>query len=167
MGQRARLPVASPASVRPARPADLQRVVRLLRNSHTAAGFSDGTNPMQYPFVASYAVATFVSHLHDPDSLAVVLDVDGIAQGMLLARVFDYELGPVRLTKETVWWVEPAHRGRAASAMLDAYEAWAAERGAVVAGMAALAASPRAEVIYRRRGYLPTETHFLKALPPA
>jgi hypothetical protein len=158
---------SSSAVVRPALPSDLERVVRLLRNSHTAAGFADGSSPIQYPFVAAYAVRTFVAHIHDPDAMCVVLDVGGVAQGMLMARSFDYELGPVRVAKETVWWVEPKHRGTAAGQMLDAYEAWAAERGAVVAGMAALDIAPRAGVIYRRRGYLPAETHYLKALPPA
>lgn len=160
MGQLPRVPL-----VRPARPDDLKRVVRLLRNSHAAAGFADGSNPMQYPFVASYAVRTFVAHIHDPDAMCSVLDIDGIAQGMLMARVFDYELGPVRVAKETVWWVEPSHRGKAAVQMLDAYETWAAEHGAVVVGMAALEATPRAGVIYLRRRYLPAETHYLKALP--
>lgn len=156
------------STVRQARPSDLQRVVRLLRNSHAAAGFADSSNPMKYPFVAAYAVRTFVDHLHGgDDAFCVVLDVDGIAQGMLLAKAFDYELGPVRVAKETVWWVEPSHRGKAASRMLDAYEAWAAGRGAIAVGMAALEAAPRAGAIYSRRGYLPTETHYLKALPTA
>lgn len=120
---------------------------------------------MQYPFVAAYAVRTFVSHLHGEDALCLVLDVDGVAHGMLMARVVDYELGPIRIAKETVWWVEPDHRGSAAGEMLVAYETWAAALGAVVAGMAALETAPRAGVIYRRRGYMPAETHYLKALP--
>jgi GNAT superfamily N-acetyltransferase len=152
-------------TVRPATPADLQRIVSLLRNAHAAAGFGDGTSPIQYPFVAQYAVRAFVSHLHDDNALCLVLDVGGVAQGMLLARAFDHELGPVRVAKETVWWIEPEHRGKAAGEMLQTYESWAAERGAAVVGMAALEAAPRAGAIYRHRGYQPTETHVLKALP--
>ncbi len=84
-----------------------------------------------------------------------------------MARAFDYELGQVRVAKETVWWIDPEHRGIAADDMLAAYENWAAERGVTTTGMAALATAPRAGRLYERRGYAPVETHFLKALPSA
>lgn len=51
--------------------------------------------------------------------------------------------------------------------MLDAYEAWATERKCAFAGVTSLAAFPRTDAIYQRRGYQPVETHFIKALPTA
>ena len=137
----------------------------MLRDAHRAAGFGDGTNPMQYKFSAAYAERCFVSHTDAADAICLVLDVDGRAEGVLMARVFDYELGDVRVAKETVWWIDPDHRGVAADDMLVAYEAWATGRGATVAGMAALSCAPRAGRLYERRGYAAVETHFLKALP--
>jgi GNAT superfamily N-acetyltransferase len=162
MGQLSGLPV-----VRPAVPVDKMAVIRLLRDAHTAAGFSTGASPFAYPFQAAYAERAFLSHTSSADAACFVLEVERHAVGVLLARVFDYELGPLRLAKETAWWIDPDHRGKAASAMLDAYEAWAASRGASVAGMAALEIAPRAGVIYRRRHYQAVETHFVKALSPA
>lgn len=151
------------ASVRAATPGDKHRVIRLLRDAHTAAGFGS-TSPFRYPFHAAYAERAFVAHTSSPDAACFILDAGNGPVGVLMARVFDYELGPVRTGKETVWWIDPQHRGTGAIRMLEAYEAWAAERGANTVGMAALQVAPRAGTIYERRGYDPVETHFVKAL---
>lgn len=149
--------------VRQAAPADRIRVIRMLKDAHTAAGFGTGANPFQYPFQAAYADRAFRSHLDSLDATCLVLDNGGFVGGVLMARVVDYELGPVRVAKETVWWIDPDQRGLAGDDMLAAYEAWATGRGATVIGMAALEVAPRAGALYRRRGYAPVETNFLKA----
>ena len=91
-------------------------------------------------------------------------DVAGVAQGILMAISFEHHFGPVLLAKETVWWIDPAHRGRAAVQMLDAYEAWAASKKCQFVGMAGMGADPDVAKLYLRRGYRVAETHFLKAL---
>jgi hypothetical protein len=153
--------------VRRAHAGDKIRVIRLLRDAHRAAGFADGSNPLQYPFRPAYAERAFLAHTSTPDATCIVLDVAGRAEGVLMARCGDYELGDLRIAKETVWWIDPDHRGLAADEMLAAFETWAASRGASVVGMAALAVAPRAARLYGRRGYAPVETNFLKPITPA
>lgn len=143
--------------MRPALAADKMRVIRLLKNAHAAGG-------LPFPFSAPHAAALFDGQTTQPDRLALVATVAGVAQGVFMAAVTDHPFAPVRVATEVVWWIEPEHRGKIASEMLSAYEAWARKRGASFVGMAALEAAPRAGAIYRRRGYVPAETHFIKAL---
>lgn len=85
------------------------------------------------------------------------------AQGVLMAMPFDHPFGAGKWAKETVWYIAPEARGRAALRMLEAYEAWAREHGCAAIGMASLATNDVSK-IYERRGYAPAETHFVKAL---
>lgn len=138
--------------VRPAEDIDRLRVVALLRDSHAAAGFS-------FPFSAPHAEALFKSHMLD----GLVLVLGCPAAGVLMARTFDHPFGAGLWAKETVWFIRPQARGRGAIRMLDAYEAWARERGCTAIGMASLASNDVSS-LYLRRGYQPAETHFTKGL---
>ena len=142
---------------------DTARVVELLRDSHAAAGFGGGDG-FTFPFVASYAERLFVAHLEMMNACALVNDIDGTAQGLLLAVAHEHPFGPVWLARETVWWIDPAHRGRSAIAMLDAYEAWAKGKRCRFAGMAGMGDDPDVAKLYCRRGYSAAEKHFLKRL---
>lgn len=135
---------------------DRAAVVAMLRDFHAASG-------MPFEFSAAWAVGLYMAHCSDKDKAAILLDVDGVARGVLLATAGQSPLGPFRIAQELAWWVDPDHRGSGGD-MLDAYEAWAAEHRCVYAGVASLAAFPRASAIYLRRGYTTAETHFLKAL---
>ncbi|UFZ05450.1 GNAT family N-acetyltransferase [Bradyrhizobium ontarionense] len=115
-------------------------------------------------FRPDYAERLFQAHLRGGFACALVLDIAGIAQGLLLAAAFEHGFAPIWMAKETAWWIEPDHRGRSALAMLDAYEAWARGRGCIFAGMAGMGDDPDVAALYRRRGYLGAETHYLKAL---
>lgn len=140
--------------IRPAVRSDRERCTLLLKQSHEAAGFL-------WLFRGAHAHSLFLHHLESPDACCIVLDVGGIAQGILMASAFDHPFGAGRWAKETVWYVAEAHRGRGAVRMLDAYEAWAKEQGCVAIGMASLASND-VSPLYERRGYAPAETHFLK-----
>ncbi|SMQ65838.1 hypothetical protein SAMN06295905_1329 [Devosia lucknowensis] len=145
------------SSVRLATTEDRGAIIRLLRDAHTAAA-------LPFPFSAPHAAALIDRHIADPTLVALVAGTP--AQAVLLASSQDHPFAAIRFAAETVWWVAPEARGQFASQMLASYEAWAAEQGCTFAGMAALASFPRAEVIYRRAGYRPAETHFLKPLAP-
>lgn len=149
--------------IRPGCLGDRTRAIALLRDSHQAAGFAGGDG-FVFPFDCAYAARLYVSHMQQPNACCLVHDVDGVAQGLLLAIAAEHVLGPVWLARETVWWIDPAHRGRAAIAMLDAYEAWAASRRCAFAGMAGMGDDPDVAKLYLRRGYWAAEKHFLKAL---
>lgn len=138
-------------------PAERFACVRLLRDAHAAGG-------LPFRFSAPHAMALVDKHMIDPDRLGLVMSDGAGPVGILLASAQEHPFAAVRYAFETVWWIDPGARGQGAGAMLDAYEAWAAKRGCLFAGLAALASFPRAGIIYRRRGYRETETHFLKPL---
>jgi GNAT superfamily N-acetyltransferase len=149
--------------IRPATRQDTARAVDLLRASHVGAGF-DGGAGFSFPFVATFAERLFVAHVEMMNGCCLALDVAGQAQGLLLAVAYQHPFGPVWLARETVWWIDPDHRGRAAIAMLDAYEAWAKRKGCAFAGMAGMGEDPDVAKLYLRRGYRAAEKHFLKVL---
>lgn len=142
---------------------DTPRAIELLRDSRVAAGF-DGQDGFAFPFVPSYAERLFLTHLDMMNACCLVNDVDGVAQGLLLAIAYEHKFGPVWIASETIWWIDPAHRGRAAIAMLNAYEAWAAAKGCKFVGMAGMGGDPDVAKLYLRRGYRVAEKHFLKRL---
>jgi hypothetical protein len=146
--------------------ADCNRAVTLLRHSHIAAGFdrADGPSVFAVPFNEDYAMRLFLAHVSTPRMLCLALDVDGVAQGLLMAVAFEHPFGPVWMARETVWWIDLTYRGNAAIRMLDAYERWAGEQGCAFAGMAGMGDDPDVAKLYLRRGYKPAEKHFLKVL---
>jgi hypothetical protein len=152
--------------IRPARSSDLPRAIELLKDSHIGAGFggADGPTGFSFPFEPAYAQRLFLSHLVGAHACCIVSDVDGAAQGVLLGIAFEHPFGPVWLARETVWWIDPDHRGSAAPRMLDAYEHWARQQRCAFAGMAGMGKDPDVAKLYLRRGYRVAETHYLKAL---
>ena len=151
--------------IRAGRLCDVDRAVVLLRDSRTGAGFDNpqGVSGFTFPFDPAYAARLFLAHVDRSDRYCAVLDLGGRAEGLLLASAFEHPFGPVRVAKETVWWIDAEHRGRSAIAMLNEYEAWAARNGCQFVGMAGMGDDPEVGSLYRRRGYAVAETCFLKA----
>lgn len=152
--------------IRAAHPRDMPRAIELLRDSYVAAGFdrADGMTGFVVQFDPAYAARLFFSHMAGGHRYAIVNDVDGVAQGLLLAMAYEHPFGPVWLARETVWWIDPSHRGSAAPRMLDAYEHWARVKRCAFTGMAGMGEDPDVARLYLRRGYRVAETHFLKVL---
>jgi hypothetical protein len=152
--------------IRAALPADKTRVIRLLQDSRAGAGFDDPNGPsgFVFPFDPAYAARLFLNYANRPRRVCFVFEADGAAQGVLMAHAFEYDFGPVWFAQERLWWIDPAHRGRAAIRMLDAVEQWAAESGCAYLGMAGMGEDPDVGVLYRRRGYVVAERNFLKPL---
>lgn len=140
------------SDVRRATACDRIAIIRLLQDSHAAAGFT-------FPFSAPHADMLFRQHM----DRGLVLVAGNPAQGVLMAMTFEHPFGAGKWAKETVWYIAPEERGRAALRMLDTYEAWAREQGCTTIGMASLASNDVSK-IYERRGYAPAETHFVKAI---
>lgn len=152
--------------IRPATLSDKERVILLLRDSRAGAEFDrkDGISGFAFPFDPAYAERLFLSYVGAERRFCCVHDVGGCAQGVLLAHAYEHDFGPVWMSQERLWWIDPAHRGTAAPRMLDAYETWSREVGCQFAGMAGMGADPVVAKLYRRRGYRDAETNFLKAL---
>ncbi len=147
--------------IRRAVPGDRNRCIELLRDSRVGAGF-DQPGGFTFPFDAAYAARLFAHHINAADAACFIHDAAGVAQGVLMAVAFDHPFGPVRIAKETLWWIDPAHRGSAAPRMLDAYEAWSHAQGCAFSGMAGMGDDPAVAKLYARRGYRAAEIHYLK-----
>ena len=145
---------------------DKSRCIELLRDSRISAGFDrkDGLTGFTFPFDPAYAERVFLTHITGTNRLCLVHDVSGVAQGILMMVAYEHLFGPVWLTQETLWWIDPSHRGSAAPRMLDAAENWAKEKGYHFTGMAGMGEDPAMAALYRRSGYRIAETHYLKAL---
>lgn len=153
-------------TIRRAVEADKIRVIQLLRDSRIGAGFDDpsGISGFTFPFEAAYAERLFLHHMAASNAVCLVHAPQNCAEGVLMATAGEHPFGPVKLARETVWWIDPAHRGSAAVRMLDAYEVWAREQGCRFIGMAGMGGDPAVGRLYQRRGYGVAETHFLKAV---
>jgi GNAT superfamily N-acetyltransferase len=154
--------------IRVAQLKDKARVVELLRDSRAGAGFDslDGPTRFTFPFDPDYAERLFFSHLRGSRMFCLV-NVNSFddPQGVLMATATEHPFGPIWIARETVWWIDPSHRGGlVAVRMLDAYETWAAAQGCKFVGMAGMGNDPSVGALYRRRGYRVAETHFLKPL---
>ena len=144
-------------------PEDKVPVIRLLEQSHHSAGFDNDEGGFCFPFDPAYAERLFLEHLM-PGRLCLVLKSDDVARGVLMATAAEHPFGQVRIARETVWFINPSHRGISSVKMLDAYEAWARDHGCQFVGMAGMGAHPDVAKLYERRGYRPAERHFLKAI---
>lgn len=151
--------------IRLAVPGDKRRIIELLRDSRAGAGFDDPTGPtgFVFPFDPAYAERVFLTHLTGSRTVCIVFEANGVPQGVLMAAHFDHPFGPVKVAKETVWWIDPDHRGTSAVRMLDAYEAWWRAQGCAFGGLAGMGDDPAVAKLYARRGYRAAEVHFLKA----
>lgn len=152
--------------IRRALSSDKTRAIELLRDSRIGAGFDNATgiSGFVFPFVPEYAESLFLRYLRNPGMFALVwVDGHDEPQGVLLAHAFEHDFGPVRMSQERLWWIDPAHRGgTAAVRMLDAYERWAFEdQRCQFAGMAGMGDDPIVAKLYARRGYVRAETNFL------
>lgn len=142
-------------SVRPATRDDRFEMIRMGRAFIDASGLG-------LPFDPAWAERSIVAAIDDPDSLALVLDMDGI-KGMLCATCVPSPLSPVKLGVEQVFWIDPQARGRGALAIIRAYEDWCSEQGCSFVGLVSLG-QKSAGRLYERCGYARAEQHYMKAI---
>ncbi len=141
--------------IRPAELSDRFAMVRMTRDFFEASG-------LVLPFDAAWVEASIKAWISDEEKLALVLDLEGV-RGMLCAAHVMSPLAPVRVSTEQAFWIDPCARGRWALAMLRTYEEWAKAQGCAVAGLASMGGRG-ADVIYRRRGFVPSETYYMKEI---
>lgn len=142
--------------IRQAVPQEAKAIAELGRDflAHTGA---------RLPFDLSYAEHTVRTFISDPMRLALVLDIEGEVAGALLAATSPSPFSPVLFAQEVAWWVCPTARGPKSLRMMTQYEDWAGSRGCRFVAMANLN-DDRLDRYYRRRGFTPMETHYLKGL---
>ena len=143
--------------IRPAVFGDRMRVLAMAKAFHTASG-------AVFPFSAPMADNLFNVSLDAQDRLCLILDVDGYAHGVLAAEAQTHRFSPVKMAFETIFWIDPSHRGRHALGMLDAYEQWARQNKCAFIHMVGLGGDPLTSRLYERSGYQAVERHFMKPL---
>lgn len=143
--------------VRPARPLERFAVVKLARDFHRAAS-------LPYEFCPAHFSATAQDHIEAPRKLALILEVDGALRGALLASWHVCPLYPHRQAQELLFWVDPAHRGRAPRKMVAAYEEWARAEGCAVAALSGLLTDERLARWFQGAGFTLSENKFQKML---
>lgn len=97
----------------------------------------------------------------------VVLQADTEIVGMLVCFVTPCFFSDVKQAVEIVWYVTPEHRGsKKALQMLEHYEQWAKEQGAVCVNLVNLEIlrGDRVAKLYKRLGYHLVENTFMKGL---
>lgn len=135
---------------------DIPALVRMAGDFLAASGTG-------LPFDPDYVAGALRQHLATPARLTLVLDVDG-PRGMLCAAAQRSPLAPVAIAEEIVFWIDPAHRGRSALAMLKDYAAWAKETGCERATMIGLASMKSVDRLYRLAGFEPLENTYARSL---
>lgn len=143
-------------TIRLASRSDVDRCVKLIRESHDFAGFD-------FPFIENYARALFFRHISNDDAVCIVLELKGVVEGLLLAAHSPHPFGAGKIARETLWYISKAGRGGHAIKMLRKYEEWARSHECDIISMASLVSNDVSK-IYERLGYKPLEVHFTKAL---
>ncbi|MHC5307499.1 GNAT family N-acetyltransferase [Bartonella sp. LJL80] len=143
--------------IRKAVSSDLQDVLRLCREFHTASG-------VPFPFSETMAKAIFQACLTNTDLVCLLMENETGVQGILAAQCGLHRFSPVKIAEEIIWWVSSEHRGMSSIKMLERYEEWAKAKGCAFASMIGLGDDPITTALYRRKGYQAQEKHFLKRL---
>mgnify|MGYP006201867671 CR=1 FL=1 len=140
--------------IRPAQYDDLFAVVALARDFHAASGVPFAFDPARFSAIAS-------GYITAPACLCLVLEVEGAPKGVLMASASMLPFAPVLAATELIFWVDPAHRGRAPRRMIAAYEDWARDQGCAMIGLSSLN-DPRVARFYGAAGFAPCDNNFLK-----
>lgn len=144
------------SDVRQATPSDVPRILTLLRNFHAAGGFDFRFDAPRFE--------QFVKAAIFGERSACFVTGYPIA-GVLVASHAESFVG-FRYAEEHLVWIEPGKRGPAWSDLLRAFEAWAKAAGCERIKLSAQYAlrHPAMTRLYRRSGYLPSETVFSKEI---
>lgn len=141
--------------IREATEADIPEIVAMGRRFFDANKWPDGV------LFSPEVTERTVRHLMADDN-AVVLVADG---GMISGVVFPFYFSGQMAGQEFWWWIDPEHRGgRLAFRLFDALENWGRSRGAMFFTMVDLESGGSVAPFYLRRGYMPMEHHYMRAL---
>lgn len=89
-------------------------------------------------------------------------DDPGHLVGFLALFAYSHPMSGQRFCCEVAWWVEPHARGMTGVSLLLEGERWAKSQGCEVMQM--IAPTREVEVLYERKGYVPVERHYQRAL---
>lgn len=139
--------------------ADLPELLRMGKAFHSVTGVAD-----LIPLDEDTLAQTFLN-LMEHGVILVVEGEDGLV-GATGALLHPHYFNASHITgQELFWWIDPEHRGQGGE-LFNALEQWVKDQGAHSFGMIALDAlePERVGLIYRRRGYRPTEHCYLREM---
>ena len=101
------------------------------------------------------------------ERIALVLEHEGKAVGVLLAQTTTIIFAELKVGLEVMWWVEPEFRGKRKSFdLIFAFESWARTVGCTLTQLTTVETYQADKIgsFYKRIGYEVAETNFLKEL---
>lgn len=100
------------------------------------------------------------------DGVGFVAEADGAIVGMIGGWRRELPEDGTPYVEETAWWVEPGSRGgaRVGVRLAEALEAWTRSQGLSLLQMCSPAGATSVERWYRRAGFAPVETRWVKHL---
>lgn len=139
--------------IRHATEADVPRIVEMGRRFVESTAYQGriGFDPARVESLARGMLST-------PNMAGFVSERDGVVVGMLGMHVYEHPMSGERVATETVWWMDPEHRGTDGVRLLKAGEAWARSLNATTLYM--VAPSPEVERLYAALGYARLETTY-------
>lgn len=143
--------------IRPAGSGDIPELLRMGRAFHTAGHFL-------IPLDEETLARTFGQLIEAETGVILVVETEQGLAGAVGALLHPHYFNAEHLTgQELFWWVDPEHRGHGTE-LFNALEDWVREQGAGTFSMIALEAiePQRTGIIYRRRGYHPTEHSYMR-----
>jgi hypothetical protein len=141
--------------IRAAVPADIGAIVRMTVELARETGMPITVDPSW--------TAAFVARVIGGEGLALVAEIEGRAEGMIVATIGRSSVSPAPIAIEHGWFCGPAAAGFGLR-LLGAYEDWARAKGCAMARMSIASGSTLGRVLSRRHGYLFAETALVKVL---
>lgn len=149
-------------AIRIAQRADIPRLVELGAAMHAAS------RQRVLAYDATKVAGYFALSIECPRQYTcVVATHDDDLVGFLIGYLEEYVFARAKLAYDTVFWVEPAHRnGVAARGLIDAFERWAREQGAVelYLGISSGIAPDRTAKLYEHLGFTREGAIYRRAL---
>lgn len=144
-------------TIRPGGGEDLYSLMRLGKMFCEASPFAKYCDERQmrtsiYRMLSMETTCCFVAETTD--------EVVGLIMGIVVPLWFNQD---ALCASELAWFVDPAHRGTAGIRLLEAFEEWADEQGAVIVSLSQLhSVTPALHKLLGRRGYELTESTYAK-----
>ncbi len=88
----------------------------------------------------------------------------GELSGAILGMIVPHFIAGQQVATELGWWVDPGSRGLTGPRLLERFEKWAKDSGAMLITMIEPPDSPKVGALYERRGYACIEKSYMKAL---
>lgn len=118
---------------------------------------------LPYSWDAKKTQDVFLATLPMEDVNVFVAETDGEIVGYICCQVMEPLFSSEKVASEIAWFVNKDYRKTSAGfRLMSAYEEWAEGRGAKYIGMAYLEEIADLSKVYKKKGYVKAETHYMK-----